>query len=322
MHCGIVDMLRRPRHFKHVTLEKLVINIPPGGLRKNGNPVAEAARAVKQDGRRESSVESPIVVDELVADGALLRIIPRRAGKDPKEFAIQSLTMRSLGYWQQMPFVATLTNPLPRGQVVTSGTFGPWQKDDPGSTPLSGKYSFENANLDTIKGIGGILNSTGTFGGELERIAVTGEARIPDFHLDISKQPVSLTSRFETVVDGTDGDTYLNRVEAQFLKTSVTATGAITGTKGVKGRTIKLKVHIGGGRIEDLLTLAVKADKPLMLGRVGLDTDFELPPGEEDVIEKLRLAGKFDVGSARFTNPDVQQKLSGMSQRARGEESG
>jgi len=320
VHCGIVDLLRRPRHFKHVRLEKLVINIPPGGLRKSGNPIADAARSENGDGRRESGVESPIIVDELVADGALLRIIPRRAGKDPKEFAIQSLTMRSLGYWQQMPFVATLTNPLPKGQVVTSGTFGPWQKGDPGSTPLSGKYSFENANLDTIKGIGGILNSTGTFGGELERIAVTGEARIPDFHLDISKQPVSLTSRFETVVDGTDGDTYLNRVEAQFLKTSVTATGAITGTKGVKGRTIKLKVHIGGGRIEDLLTLAVKAEKPLMLGRVGLDTDFDLPPGDEDVIEKLRLAGRFDVGSARFTNPDVQQKLSGMSQRARGKD--
>ncbi len=320
VHCGIVDMLRRPRHFKHVRLEKLVINIPPGGLRKSGNPIADAARSENVDGRRESSVESPIIVDELVADGALLRIIPRRAGKDPKEFAIQSLTMRSLGYWQQMPFVATLTNPIPKGQIETSGTFGPWQKDDPGSTPLGGKYSFQNANLDTIKGIGGILNSTGTFGGELGRIGVTGEARIPDFHLDISRQPVALTSRFEAVVDGTDGDTYLNKVDAQFLKTSVTAKGAITGTKGVKGRTIKLNVHIPEGRIEDLLTLAVKADKPLMLGRVGLDTDFELPPGEEDVIEKLRLAGKFDVDSARFTNPDVQRKLSGMSQRARGKD--
>ena len=96
----------------------------------------------------------------------------------------------------------------------------------------------------------------------------------------------------------------------------------ITGTKGVKGRTIKLNVHIDDGRIEDLLTLAVKADKPLMLGRVGLDTDFELPPGEEDVIEKLLLAGKFGVGSAKFTNPDVQKKLSGMSQRARGRRPG
>ena len=71
--------------------------------------------------------------------------------------------MRSLGIAEQMPFTATLTNPMPKGQIETSGTFGPWQKDDPGATPLGGKYSFQNANLDTIKGIGGILNSTGTF---------------------------------------------------------------------------------------------------------------------------------------------------------------
>ena len=55
-----------------------------------------------------------------------------------------------------------------------------------------------------------------------------------------------------------------------------------------------------------------------MIGRVGLQTDFELPPGERDVIEKLLLAGKFDVGSAKFTDAGVQKKLSGMSHRARG----
>jgi hypothetical protein len=317
VHCGILDLLRRPRHFKHVRLEKLVINIPPGGLRKDGNTIATAPRSAAT-GERDKSVESPIIVDELVADGALLRIIPRREGKDPKEFAIQALTMRSLGYWQEMPFVATLTNPIPKGQIETSGTFGPWQKGDPGSTPLGGAYTFENANLDTIKGIGGILASTGSFTGVLERIAVTGEARIPDFHLDISRQPVSLTSQFETVVDGTNGDTYLNKVDAQFKETSLTATGAITGVKGVKGRMITLDVHIGDGRIEDLLTLAVKSEKPLMVGRVGLDTDFELPPGDEDVIDKLRLAGRFDVDAAKSTDAGVQQKLSGMSHRARG----
>ena len=60
-----------------------------------------------------------------------------------------------------MPFTATLTNPLPKGQIETTGTFGPWQKGDPGATPLGGDYSFQKADLDTIKGIGGILNSTG-----------------------------------------------------------------------------------------------------------------------------------------------------------------
>jgi len=325
VHCGIVDLLRRPRRFKHVTLEKLVVNIPPGGLKKNGNPIGEAARprdaaetapstAAAAGARR----ESPIIVDELVADGALLRIIPRREGKQPKEFAIHSLTMRSLGIAEQMPFTAILTNPLPKGQIETAGTFGPWQKGSPGATPLAGYYSFQKADLDTIKGIGGTLDSKGSFQGELARIAVKGETHVPDFHLDISRQPVALSTSFEAVVDGTDGDTYLNEVNAQFLQTSLTAKGAVTGTKGVKGRTVKLNVRIQEGRIEDVLRLAVKGDKPLLVGRLGLKTDFELPPGDRDVVEKLLLAGAFDVDAAKFTDAGVQKKLSGMSHRARG----
>ena len=229
--------------------------------------------------------------------------------------------MRSLGIAEQMPFTATLTNPVPKGQIETSGTFGPWQKGQPGATPLAGNYSFQKADLGTIKGIGGILDSTGAFQGELQRIAVKGETQTPDFHLDISRQPVALSTTFEAVVDGTDGDTYLNVVNAKFLQTAITAKGAVTGTKGVKGRTVKLNVHIDDGRIEDLLRLAVKGDPPLMVGRVGLQTDFELPPGEKDVVAKLLLAGKFGVGSAKFTDAGVQKKLSGMSHRARGRDS-
>ena len=60
---------------------------------------------------------------------------------------------------------------------------------------------------------------------------------------------------------------------------------------------------IKDGRIEDLLRLAVKGEKPLMVGRVGLHTGFKLPPGERDVMEKLMLDGAFDVASAQFTNP-------------------
>ena len=313
VHCGIVDLLRRPRRFKHVTLEGLVVNIPPGGLKKNGNPVASGFSR-----KEDSPKESPIIVDELLADGALLRIIPRREGKQPKEFAIHALTMRSLGIAEQMPFTATLTNPLPKGQIETSGTFGPWQKDDPGATPLGGIYSFQNADLGTIKGIGGTLNSKGAFGGALERISVKGETHVPDFHLTISDQPVALSASFETLVDGTDGDTYLHEVNAQFGHTSLTAKGAVTGTKGVTGRNVKLTVHIKEGRIEDLLRLAVKGGKPLLVGRVALLTDFELPPGDRDVIEKLRLAGTFDVDAAKFTDAVIQKKLSAMSHRARG----
>ena len=57
-----------------------------------------------------------------------------------------------------------------------------------------------------------------------------------------------------------------------------------------------------------------------MVGRVGLTTDFLLPPGEPEVVERLQLQGKFDVDAAKFTDDEIQKKLSGMSQRAQGKD--
>jgi hypothetical protein len=333
VHCNLMDMLRRPRRFRTVTLDGLVVNIPPGGFKMGGDdkgaapenkpateltpPPAPAADAAPPPG---GDHESPIIVDELIAYDAMLRIIPRREGKQPKEFAIHSLRMATLGLGQQMPFTATLTNPVPRGQIETGGTFGPWQKEEPGSTPLAGDYSFQNADLGTIKGIGGTLNSTGSFGGELNRIVVQGKTESADFHIDTAGHPMPLTTTFDAIVDGTDGDTYLTKVDAKLRDTGILAKGAVVGTKGVKGRTVKLDVEIKDGRIEDLLWLAVKGEEPLMVGKVGLKTDFLLPPGEPKVIERLQLQGKFDVDAAKFTDDEVQKKLSGMSQRARGKD--
>jgi hypothetical protein len=146
-----------------------------------------------------------------------------------------------------------------------------------------------------------------------------GETRTPDFSLDISAGPVPLDTRFQAVVDGTDGDTYLNDVYATFLKTSLNAKGAVTGTPGVKGRTVKLHVKIDTGRIEDLMRLSVKSPEPPMVGDVALHADFTLPPGDKDVVDRLILAGEFDV-EGRFTDRGVQSKLTGMSRRASGDD--
>lgn len=331
---GIVGLLSRPRKFRTVDVRGLQINIPPGGIDTSptgtaGNdkpasntesPAPNAERATPASAEATAGKpRSPFIVERLIANDAELRIIPRKQGKDPKVFAIHELEMKSLGVAEKMPFKAQLTNPIPRGMIETEGHFGPWQKYEPGTTPLNGRYTFTGADLSTIKGIAGKLDSWGEFGGQLQKIAVMGETKTPDFTVNISGQPVPLNTRFQAVVDGTDGDTYLNDVYATFLNTSMHAKGAVTGTPGVKGRTVKLHVKIDNGRIEDLMRLSVKSKQPPMVGGVALHADFTLPPGEADVVERLVLAGEFDV-DGRFTDRNVQEKLTGMSKRASGDD--
>ena len=311
---GLFGLLSRPRKFHHIALDGLEINIPPGGP----DFAAHYGRAANPESADQPS-SSPIHIEHLEASDAILRLIPRRADKEPREFAIHRLRMEGVGVEQRMPFRAELTNPLPRGEIETEGRFGPWSRESPAATPLDGKYSFNKADLGTIKGIGGILDSTGEFRGALGRIEVNGQTTTPDFRLDIAGNAMPLTTTFEALVDGTDGDTYLKAVNAKLRNTPILASGAITGKKGVKGRTVQLKVKIEGGRIEDLLFLAVKGKDPMLSGKVTLGTDFLLPPGKGDVVERLRLAGQFDVSSGQFRDPQVQSRLGGMSARASGD---
>jgi hypothetical protein len=199
-----------------------------------------------------------------------------------------------------------------------AGDFGPWQRENPGRTPLGAKYEFRNANLDHFKGIGGILSSTGKFKGVLERIEVDGETHTPDFVVDISGQRVPLETKFRAIVDGTNGETLLKPVRARVLNTTILADGGVLETPGRKGRTVKLDVTVEGGRIEDLMRLALKSE-PVMTGRINFQTGFLLPPGEQDIAERLRLDGRFGLAAAQFSSPGIQDKIADLSDKGRGE---
>jgi hypothetical protein len=313
MKGGLFGLLGRPRRFRQITLDGLEINIPPGG-----SDFADHYNRAASPESADQPSSSPLHIEQLESTDALLRLIPKRAGKQPREFLIHRLTMQGVGITQRMPFKAELTNPIPRGAISTEGRFGPWGRDVPSATPVEGTYVFQNADLSTIKGIGGILTSTGKFHGPLGRIEVTGETKTPDFRLDVAGNPMPLSTTFEAVVDGTDGDTYLKSVDAQLGKTPIAATGVIAGTPGVKGRTVQVDAKITDGRIEDLLRLSVKGQEPLLTGNISLHSEFTLPPGHDDVVDRMRLKGNFDLSAAQFTSRTVRAKLGEMSARATG----
>ena len=248
----------------------------------------------------------------------MLTILSANPAKPPHEFAIHKLRMQSVGRNQPMSFRVTLTNPIPVGQIQSRGKFGPWNSDDPSLTPVSGSYTFSNADLSTVHGLGGTLSSLGNYEGVLSEIRVRGETDTPDFDLGISGNKLHLTTQFSAVVDGVSGDTLLQPVEAQLLASKMVARGRVARVEVGSGRVILLDVTAGPARLEDLLRLAVKSPTPSITGAPSVQTKFDLHPGEETIAKRLKLDGAFNVQSARFTNPETEAKINSLSRRGQG----
>jgi hypothetical protein len=303
---GWLGLLESPMHVRTVYVEGLQLHIPPKEERQQVQDLQRRAGKIK------------ISVGEIVCENALLLIHSSRADKPPLDFEIRRLTLQAIGPNQPLHFDATLVNPKPVGDVHSTGSFGPWQADAPRDTPVVGTYSFTNADLSTLKGIGGTLSSLGNYTGSLGRIVVDGQTDTPDFRVNVSGHPVPLHTQFHAIVDGTSGDTYLEPVRVRLLHSSLVATGFVVRLPGPKRHEIKLDVVVDDGRIEDLLTVAVRTTPPVMTGTVQLQTTFDLPPGDADIAERLRLAGGFHIQQAHFPNAKIQSKIDSLSLRSLG----
>lgn len=300
------SLFRVPMHVDTVYVSGLIMNIPPKNDRGQMNDM------------RQSSGKISIVVDRLLCTNTRLVINTDKPGKSPLEFEISDLRIKDVGPGQPMHFDATLVNPKPTGNIQSTGQFGPLEEQNPRASAVAGNYSFTHADLGTLNGIGGILSSTGTYSGTLGRIEVKGQTDTPDFRIAVAGHRVPLLTDFHAIVDGTDGDTYLDPVTAKVLGSTVTARGKIVRMKDGQGHDIELDVVLGRATIEDLLKLGVKTDPPIMDGAVDMRTTLSLPPGKADVADRLRLAGSFHIPAAHFTNEKVQNRINSLSFRSRG----
>ena len=316
---SLFHLLGSRLRLKRVQLEGLEVNVPPGGMKMKGEKAS--APASEDPAADHGTGKSPIVIDELLASPAMVRILRREPGKAPREFAIERLVMRDTGAETPWPFTATLTNPTPPGRIDVNGTFGPWNADSPSQTALGAKYVFSQADLGVFHGIQGTLHSDGQFSGVLERIDVNGTTDVPDFALSDVGQTVHLQARFHSIVDGTNGNTWLQPVDATLGGSSVHATGGVTEVEGRHGRVVTLEVVMDPARIEDVLKLAVKTrdGNAPMTGALKLKTTFVLPPGPASAMDKLRLNGSFRLDDARFGSRGLQSKLNEFSRKAQGD---
>jgi hypothetical protein len=315
-HTSFDSLLHRRAHVSVIHMNGVELHVPPHSM--HVQPSSGPHAAVK------------FTADEIICENALLVIDTDKPGKQPREFEIQNLVMHDVGPAKPAPYEVDLINPKPRGDIHATGHFGPWNAASPRDTAVDGHYSFTHADLSTIKGIRGILNSTGDYQGTLGDITVDGVASVPDFALEGRGHSERLDTKFHAYVDGTTGDVRLDPVFAKLGNSPFTTSGSIvriplrpgedteTGTHQNIGHQIDLNINMPHGRIEDLLQLAVKADQPLMRGAVTMQAKLHIPPGHVSVVQKMELAGTVTIHSVEFTNKGVQDKIDGMSMRAQG----
>ena len=304
-HVNVAGLFAKPMHVGTVSVEGMTISIPPREMRQQAGPSNRHLGKIK------------IVVDEIDCEDSKLIIGTAKPDKDPKEFDLQRIVMHNVGPDAPWRYDATLVNAIPTGDIHSVGTFGPWVNESPGDSSVTGRYTFDRADLNTIKGIAGILSSVGDFSGQLNRIMVDGTTETPDFSLDTANHPMPLHTKFHAIVDGTSGDTYLQPVEAKLGTSEFSCKGAVINIKG-KGHLIDLDVNVPNGKIEDFLRLGVKTQPVIMTGRLGMKTKLQIRPGNQRVIEKMGLNGRFTLSQIHFTNPAVQDKVDMLSLRAQG----
>jgi hypothetical protein len=317
-HVDLGTLFSDANTIKLVTIDGMEINVPPKGRRQNIAKTDPGAAASAPAESTEKTKAPQVLIQEVKIVNAKLTILPKDPAKNPLQFDLHRLHFLSVGPNTAMKYDADLTNAKPPGEIKSVGTFGPWSKEEPGDTPLSGDYTFDKADLGVFSGIAGILKSTGNFEGTLSSINARGQASVPDFRLKMSGNPVPLDTTFEVLVDGTNGNTVLKPVRARLGSTNFTTSGAVIKHEGQARRTITLDASMPNGDLRDVLRLAMKGT-PFMEGRLNLKTKIGIPPLSGKVREKLMLDGRFEVSKAKFLKSTIQDQIDTLSRRGQGQ---
>jgi hypothetical protein len=309
LRTSYTGLFRFTKLINSVQVAGLHIRVPP----KNPNATQETFPLTN------SVSGKNLTIGEITTDNAVVEFLTKDPTEDRFILKIDHLTLDHVAQSDPVTYHARFNNTEPPGEIRADGRFGPWNDDDPASTQLSGSYTYEHVKLGVFEGIAGTLSSQGKFDGTLGHINAEGNADVPDFAVSRSRHAEHLASNFHAVVDGTNGDTYLTRVESHFGKTTVISAGDIKGHKGQHGKTVMLSMSIPQGRIEDLLRLFTGSARPAETGNAQLRTKAEWAPGPQAFLKRLRLDGDFGIASGHFTDPQIQVPVNRLAESARGE---
>jgi len=252
------------------------------------------------------------IVDRLIADDAVFEI--RRSNPQQNlHFVFHKFMLKNLGGTGPVSSSAVFDNPSPPGLVSIFGQFGPWGSSHWQDTPVSGKYSFQHADLSAFDGIAGILASSGNFRGTFKQIDIDGSTDTPEFEVTKTHHHLPLNTRFTASVDAGNGNVLLHKVLAHFGHSDLTVKGTVgRGPNGKRAAILDLQCE--RGRIEDAFYPFTHNPRSPLVGDVAFTMRITIPGGHEPFLEKLELVSNFQIQHAQFTRDKTQQELNTIAE--------
>jgi AsmA-like C-terminal region len=297
-----------------ITVKRLVITSYFGGLIRHRVSMMRAeglhVTMTSDDfGKQEdgASQGKSTTVDKLVADDSVLDVVWKKEDQ-PLHFVFHKFVIKDLGDGQRTQFSAEFENPIPKGFIQTSGEFGPWNSKHVSQSPVSGKYALRQADLSAFESVAGITDSEGNFKGTFAQMQVEGSSKTPEFEVTKTHHKQSLETRFEALVNATNGDVVLQQLRAQYGKDVIDGRGTIVRAQNGQKAAI-FDLQCAKGRVEDTFYPFIHSPKSPLTGDVAFEMHVVIPGGSTPFLRKLELRSSFRIRNARFTHEETEKSI-------------
>ena len=306
------DLLMLRDRVRLVEITGLHLQIPaPGKSANSPNQTTRQNNAISNQSLQRSTVEQfdgpSTAIEKLLIHNSLLDILRKTEGR--YSFAIRSLEIDGLQKGHRWHYIVDMENPLPAGHIAAAGDFGPLNTNDPGATPASGGFTFNQVKLSDIGILHGTLASTGHFAGPLRALQADASSDTPDFAVD-DGQPIPIRGTIHCIVNGLNGDVIMPAVEVTTGRTVVYAHGQVAGSP----KLTTLDIDMKNGRAEEVLRPFIH-DRVPVLGPASLRSHIFIAAPGKPFLQRLVLEGHFDAPSEKVNDRDTQKSLTDFSRR-------
>jgi hypothetical protein len=259
-----------------------------------------------------------VTIDEIMSEHARLEILPSAGQQTPFHFELAHLHVKNVSPNRAAEFSALIVSSRPQAEIDASGRVGPWKAYDPGSTPLQGLYTMRRGDLATLPGLRGALASRGQFQGVVKHVEIAGDADASDFGLNVTGRTEPLHASFQAVVDAANGSASIEQMNGVLQISPFAASGLVSNVQDDRLRDIALQLSMSHGRLDDLLPLAVKSKTSPISGPLRVRGKLEIIPGDQEILDRLRLEADFAASNARFSSLNLRERLRNVSRKAQG----